>query len=162
MSLLKVVRGLSERGENGKSLVGGCVCDGMERWKTRGRNTLAPTYLSTTLDVGEVVMVAIVDCCVECLEDCLEVAIRVLTYTPVYQVTYSRITIETWRMYCVATFSCGFRILSVSQPGMPSKATRIHARIDTKPWRRVKHGFARAFLNLFDPWQVGGRSEWLR
>lgn len=92
MSLLKVVRGLSERGENGKSLVGGCVCDGMERWKTRGRNTLAPTYLSTTLDVGEVVMVAIVDCCVECLEDCLEVAIRVLTYTPVYQVTYSRVS----------------------------------------------------------------------
>lgn len=119
MSLLKVVRGLSERGENGKSLVGGCVRDGMERWKMRGRNTLAPTYLSTTLDVGEVVMVAIVDCCVA-----LEVAIRVLTYTPVYLLTYSRITIETWRMYCVATFSCGFRILSVSQPGMPSKATR--------------------------------------
>lgn len=124
MSLPKVVRGLAERGENGKSLVGGCVCDGMERWKMRGRHTLAPTYLSTTLDVGEVVMVAIVDCCVECLDDCLEVVIRVLAYTPVYLLTYWRITIETWRIYCVATFSYGFRILSVLQPGMPSKATR--------------------------------------
>lgn len=98
-------------------------------------------------------MSAIVDCCGEGLEN----GIRGLTYSSV--LPYPRINMDCGGFGVSQHVNTENRIFFILQPEMPRKPTRIHARIDTKPWRRVKHGFARAFLNLFDPWQVVGAAS---